>query len=334
MKKKTIVIAEAGINHNGNLNRALKMVDVAKTAGANFIKFQTFNPNSLATKKAKKASYQKKSNDFTKNQLDMLKKYTLNHKDFLRIFNYCKKKKILFLSSAFDLESLIFLKKIGCRVYKIPSGEINNVPYLKKLGSFNKKIFLSTGMSNLNEIKYSINVLVKSGTKKSNITVLHCVSEYPAKFKKLNLNAIKFLKKKLNMNIGYSDHSLGIEAPISAVSIGASVIEKHFTLNKNLRGPDHKMSLDGNELKQMIQCVRNIELSLGVNNKIVSKAENSIKKLVRKSIIAKKNISKGEIFTKINLTTKRPGNGMSPTYWEKILGKKSKRNFQKDEKIR
>ncbi len=332
---KPIIIAEAGVNHNGSIKIAKRLIDVAKNAGADYVKFQTFEAKKLVTKKAKLADYQKKNLKQNKSQYQMLKKLELKKEDHKKLINYCKRKKIKFLSTAFDLESLEFLvKKCKIDCIKIPSGEITNLPLLEKAASLKRKIFLSTGMSNLSEINLAIKVLNKNGCKKKDITVLHCTTNYPAKPDELNLAALKLLKKKFAINVGYSDHSLGILAPIIALSYGASVIEKHFTLNKNLKGPDHKASLEPEELKEMVKNIKSATLMIGKELKIISQAEKKNKQIARKSIVAKKMISKGEKFTKLNLTCKRPGTGISPMNWYKVIGKKAKKKFEIDEIIK
>jgi|TARA_B100001989_G_C24529083_1_gene460486 N,N'-diacetyllegionaminate synthase len=332
---KPIIIAEAGVNHNGSIKIAKKLIDVAKIAGADYVKFQTFEAKKLTTKKAKLADYQKKNLKQNKSQYQMLKKLELKKKDHKNLINYCKRKKIKFLSTAFDLESLEFLvKKCKIDCIKIPSGEITNLPLLEKAASLKKKIFLSTGMSNLSEINSAIKILNKNGCKKKDITVLHCTTNYPAKPDELNLAALKLFKKKFKINVGYSDHSLGILAPIIALSYGASVIEKHFTLNKNFKGPDHKASLEPKELKEMVENIKKAALMIGKELKIISQAEKKNKQIARKSIVAKMMINKGEKFTRFNLTCKRPGNGISPMNWYKIIGKKAKKKFDIDEIIK
>ena len=329
---RTLIIAEAGVNHNGCLILAKRLIKEAKNVGADIVKFQTFKAKNTVIQSAKKANYQIKNNK-KESQYSMLKKLELSFKDFKKLFDYSKKIKIEFLSTAFDIDSLIFLKKIGQKKFKIPSGEINNLPYLRKVGSFNKEIILSTGMSSLKEIKVAINILNENGTKKNKITVLQCNTEYPTPFKDVNLNSMQTIKKELNVNIGYSDHTKGYEVPIAAVAMGAKIIEKHFTLNTNLIGPDHKISLNPREFKQMVSSIRNIENSLGNIQKKLTKSEKKNIKIIRRSIVASKNIKKGEIFSSLNLTLKRPGTGITPMKWDKIIGKKAKRNFKKDSLI-
>jgi len=332
-KKKLIIIAEAGVNHNGNIKIAKQMIDSASLIGANFIKFQTFDPNLIATNYATIAPYQKKILKKKINQKKLLTKLSLSHNEFVEIKLYCKKKNIGFLSSAFDLKSLIFLNKIGLKIFKIPSGELTNYPYLKLVGSFNKKIYLSTGMATLNEIQFALNTLIHSGCNKKNICILHCVSDYPTQFKDLNLNFIPVLKDIFKTEVGFSDHSLGIEASVAAVALGAVVIEKHFTLNKKMQGPDHKMSLDICEFSDLIKMLKNTEMALGSRKKIITKKEKILKKYARKSIVANSKIYKGDTFSENNLTTKRPGTGKSPILWKRVIGKIAKNNYEENEKI-
>jgi len=330
---KVKIILEAGINHNGSLNLAKKMVDVAAKSGADFIKFQTFKADYLVTKYAKRASYSLKN--FKKNltHYEMLKKFELSEKDHFVLIKYCKKKNIRFLSSPFSIESFDFLNKLKIETIKIPSGEITNLPFLRHIGKHKKKVIISTGMSYLNEVKEALRILVKAGTTKKNITVLHCNTEYPSPFSDINLKAMLAMKKKLGVKIGYSDHSLGTIVPIAATAMGASIIEKHFTLNKKLSGPDHKASLSPSEVYQMVDGIRATEKILGSNIKQPTLSEKKNKVSARKSIVAKIFISKGDKFTEHNLTSKRPGNGISPMNWNKVIGKKSKKNYKKDDLI-
>jgi len=330
---KVKIILEAGINHNGSLNLAKKMVDVAAKSGADFIKFQTFKADYLVTKYAKRASYSLKN--FKKNltHYEMLKKFELSEKDHFVLIKYCKKKNIRFLSSPFSIESFDFLNKLKIETIKIPSGEITNLPFLRHIGKHKKKVIISTGMSYLNEVKEALQILIKAGTTKKNITVLHCNTEYPSPFSDINLKAMLAMKKKLGVKIGYSDHSLGTIVPIAATAMGASIIEKHFTLNKKLSGPDHKASLSPSEVYQMVDGIRATEKILGSNIKQPTLSEKKNKVSARKSIVAKIFISKGDKFTEHNLTSKRPGNGISPMNWNKVIGKKSKKNYKKDDLI-
>ena len=334
MKNKVLIIAEAGVNHNGSLKIAKKLVDAAKFAGADIVKFQTFKASSLATSKAPKAKYQISKNMKKENQFQMLKKLELKYEYHLDLIKYCKLKKIEFLSSAFDLTDLDFLKKLKLKRFKIPSGEITNYLYLNKIGSFKKKIILSTGMSNLSEISKALSIIYKKGVKKKQITLLHCTSEYPATIDALNLNAITTLREKFNLTIGYSDHTTNCITAVAAVALGAQIIEKHLTLDNNFNGPDHKSSLNPQDFKLMVKYIRQTEKSLGNGIKIPNKYEKKNIKIVRKSIVAKNNIKKGELFSVKNLSFKRPGYGISPMKIMRILGKRAKKNFKKDDLIK
>lgn len=330
---KTLIIAEAGVNHNGNIKIAMKMIDIAVKANANFIKFQTFIPENLVKGSCGLTKYQKINTNF-KNQLQMLKKLSLSFDDFKKIKRKCDEKKIEFMSSPFDDDSIEFLKKIKVKYIKIPSGEITNIPYLEKIGMLNLKVILSTGMSNMSELVIALKILMKSGTKKSNITVLHCNSEYPAKINELNLCSIKYIKDKLNIKVGYSDHSIGYEASLMALSLGATVLEKHFTLNKKLSGPDHKASLSPNELINYIFKIRTFEKSIGKYHKKPSSSEIKNINLIRKKIIAKKEILKGEKFDNKNLTTVRSSSGLCASKWYQLIGKKANQKFLKNQSIK
>ena len=331
---KVFIIAEAGVNHNGSLKVAKKMIDVAASAGADAIKFQTFRAEALVSKFAAKASYQKKATGGDETQLEMIKKLELSQNAHKELIRYCRSKKIIFLSSPFDLESIDFLARLGLRTFKIPSGEITNLPYLRKIGALGRKIVMSTGMSTLAEVKDALNVLVRSGTKKKDIVLLHCNTEYPTPFKDVNLLAMVTMKNILDAQVGYSDHTLGVEAAIAAVALGASVIEKHFTLDKHMAGPDHRISLDPDELKYMVNALRNIEIAFGSGVKVVSPSERINKGIVRKSIVAALDIKKGKRFTKNNLAVKRPGTGITPMRWDIVLGKSAKKDFHQDELIK
>ena len=332
---KVIIIAEAGPNHNGKIKNAFKLIDIAKRCGADFIKFQTSKPENHISKFAKKANYQfKNTSKKNSSQLQMSKKMTLSYKDFDQVYKYCKKKKINFLSTAFDLESIDFLRRFKMKYIKIPSGEITNLPYLIKVAKLKKKILLSTGMSNSREISKAIQILIKNGSSKNKITVLQCNTEYPTPLSDVNLKAMKFMSKKFKTNVGYSDHTLGIEASLAAVAMGAKVIEKHFTISKKLKGPDHKASLEENELKQLIQGIRNVEVVIGKEEKKLTKSEKKNINIARNSIVAASKIKRDEKFTKLNITIKRPGNGISPMKYFEVLGKKAKKNFIKDELIK
>ena len=331
MKNKIIIVAEIGVNHNGSLKLAKKMIDFALKAKVDFVKFQSYITNNLVIDNSQLATYQKKN--FSGSQNDLLHKYELTFKDQVKLFKYCKKKKINFISTPFDNDSLNFLKN-KVSIIKISSGDLDNIPFLINIAKMKKKIFLSTGMSNVKEISISLDVLIKNGVKKKDITLLHCHSEYPTLFRDINLKSITYLKKKFNTNIGFSDHTKGVEASIAAAALGATVIEKHFTLSKKMKGPDHSASINFDELKFMVNSIRNIEDGLGKFGKFVSKAEKKNKLIVRKSIIASTIIKKGTILSINNLVTKRPGDGISAIRWKSILGKKAIKDFQKNEKIK
>ncbi|NBJ92524.1 N-acetylneuraminate synthase [Parablautia muri] len=327
---RTLIIAEAGVNHNGDLSMAKELVWTAKDCGADIVKFQTANIDSLVSKSAQMAEYQQKNTGQKKSQKEMLRNILLKFEDFNELANCCIKTGIQFLSTPFDIESVHFLNKFQ-NIWKIPSGEITNYPYLVEIGRTKKKVILSTGMSELSEIYDAVNTLKNNGTK--DITLLHCTTEYPAPIEEVNLNVMETLKQEFGCSIGYSDHTQGIEIALAAVAMGAEIIEKHFTLDKNLPGPDHKASLEPDELKDMIKCIRNIELARGTNIKKPTVSELKNKNIARKSIVAAKTIKYGEPFTEENLTTKRPGTGISPMKWNEILGKKAARCFEEDELI-
>ena len=331
---KTFIIAEAGVNHNGSLKKALKLIDVAVTAGANAIKFQTFKAENLATDYAPKAEYQKYKSLKKETQFQMLKKLEFTEAMHNACFKKCKKKKIIFISSAFDIESLNYLKKLKLRYFKVPSGEITNIPYLEVLGRFRKKVILSTGMSSIYEIKKAIQTLVINGTKKNNITLMQCTSAYPAPYDEINLNTIATLKNSFKLNIGFSDHSLGVQASIAAVALGAKFIEKHITLSKKLKGPDHRASLNPKEFKFMVQSIRIVQKTLGDKIKKITRSEKKNFYIVRKSIVASTKIKKNERFSNFNITCKRPGTGISPLFFKKLIGKKSMKNYNKNDLIR
>ena len=327
----TFIIAEAGVNHNGSFELAKQLVDKAVQAGVDCIKFQTFNSKNLVSAQAQKAEYQKKTTDSNESQLDMLKKLELSHEQFKELKEYCDQKGIMFLSTPFDLESIDFLAELGVKIWKIPSGEITNYPFLRAIGKRKESVIMSTGMCTLEEVRDAVKVLNEFGT--NDITLLHCTTEYPAPYDSVNLNAMLTLKKEFGFNVGYSDHTNGIEIPIAAVAVGAIVIEKHFTLDKNMEGPDHKASLEPDELKQMVQGIRHIETALGDGNKQPSEVEKKNIAIARKSIVAKFDIKKGEKFTEGNLAAKRPGNGISPMKWNNVVGKVAKKDFSVDELI-
>ncbi|WP_347488243.1 N-acetylneuraminate synthase [Desulfoscipio sp. XC116] len=325
------IIAEAGVNHNGDIKLAKKLVDAAKSAGADAVKFQTFKTESLVSKAAPKAEYQKQNTMTDGNQLEMLKKLELSYNYFKELKEYCTEKGILFLSTAFDFDSIECLESLEMPVYKVPSGEITNLPYLMKIAGTGKPVIISTGMSDLDEVGSAIKVLRDNGA--GTMTLLHCNTQYPTPFEDANLMAMLTLRERFGVAVGYSDHTLGIEAPIAAVALGATVIEKHFTLDKSLEGPDHKASLDPQELKAMVTSIRNIEVALGDGIKQPSASEIMNKAAARKSIVAGRNIAKGEIFTEDNLAIKRPGNGISPMKWFEVLGMSAARDFCEDELI-
>jgi len=330
---KVFIVAEAGVNHNGSVKIAKKMVDVAVNAGADAVKFQTFDTRPLVSKNAPKAEYQMKTTSINESQLQMIKKLELGINIHRELLKYCRKNKIVFLSSPFDLKSVDLLVKLGLRVFKIPSGEITNLPYLRRIGSLKNKVIISTGAANVSEIRLALDILIKAGTKKKDITVLQCNTAYPTPACDANLLAMCTIRKVFNVKVGYSDHTQGIEIPIAAAALGAVIIEKHFTLDKNMEGPDHKASLNPEELKSMVNAIRKIEKALGdgIKKPSVSELENRI--FIRKSIVAGIDIKKKDVFTEQNITTKRSATGLSPMEWDNVIGRVAKRNFQEDEKI-
>ena len=325
------IIAEAGVNHNGDIMLAKKLIDTAKTVGADAVKFQTFIAENVLSKIAQKADYQKQTTGPNESQLEMVKKLELSFCDFRELKNYCVEKKISFLSTPFDLDSIDFLESLEIPMYKVPSGEITNLPYLIKIANTGKSVIMSTGMSDLDEVGLALDVLRDNGA--GAITLLHCNTQYPTAYVDANIKAMITLKERFGVEVGYSDHTLGIEAPIAAAALGATVIEKHFTLDKNMAGPDHKASLNPQELKAMVAAIRNIEIALGDGIKRPSVSEIPNKEVARKSIVAKRNIVKGETFNEDNLTVKRPGNGISPMKWFDVLGMSAGRDFCEDELI-
>lgn len=332
MKKHTIIIAEAGVNHNGDIALAKKLIDAAAVAGVDYVKFQTFIAENLVIQKAKKADYQIKNTANDDSQLNMLKKLELSKESHYELIDYCNKKGVKFLSTAFDFDSIDFLSdKID--FYKIPSGEITNLPYLERVAKLGLPIIMSTGMATLKEVENALLILANNGIKRENITVLHCNTEYPTPMEDVNLSAMLTIERELGVSIGYSDHTLGIEIPIAATALGAKVIEKHFTLDKNMDGPDHAASLEPNELIAMVKAIRNIDQAMGDGVKKPSKSELKNIPIVRKSIVAAKIIQKGDYFTKENLTVKRPGNGISPMRWHDLIGTKSTKNYNSDDLI-
>jgi N,N'-diacetyllegionaminate synthase len=330
---KTFIIAEAGVNHNGSIELAKQLIDVAVNAGADAVKFQTFKAEKLLSKSAKKADYQKETTSGNESQFEMIKKLELDLASHHILIDYCKIKGILFLSTPFDLESIDLLDKLGINIFKIPSGEITNLPYLEKIAKLNKQIILSTGMSNLGDIEKALEVLTFYGTDINKIIILHANTEYPTPMEDVNLRAMITIGKAFNVKYGYSDHTKGIEVPIAAVALGASVIEKHFTLDKTMEGPDHKASLEPIELENMVHSIRNIEKALGNGIKQISASEQKNIKIARKSIVASRNIEAGEILTEDNLCIKRPGNGISPMRWYEILGSKAVKSYKEDDLI-
>lgn len=329
--KKVLIIAEAGVNHNGDINLAKKLIEQAAKAGADVVKFQTFKANSCVSVSAKKAKYQLETTAKEENQLEMIKKLELSYESHFELMKHCKKHGIAFLSTPFDLESVEFLRGLDLPYFKIPSGEITNFPYLKAVAKCKKKVLLSTGMANLGEIEAALEILRKNGTK--NITLLHCNTEYPTPFKDVNLNALKTLKEAFKLEVGYSDHTEGIVASLGAVALGAVVIEKHFTLDKTMEGPDHRASLEFEELRALCKGIRELEKALGSGIKKASKSEAKNKIIARKSLVAKREIQKGEKFSIENLTTKRPGSGISAMRYEEYLGKRALKTYKKDELI-
>lgn len=324
------IIAEAGVNHNGSFDLACKLVDAAKEAGVDCIKFQTFKSKNLVSNSAQKADYQK-STTGEGSQVDMLKKLELSYDEFLKLKAYCDQVGICFLSTPFDFDSIEFLNSIDMPFWKIPSGEVTNLPYLEALAKTGKPVVMSTGMCEMKEIEAAIDVLKKNGTKE--IKLLHCNTEYPTPFEDVNLKAMLTMKDALGLEVGYSDHTKGIDVPVAAVALGATVIEKHFTLDRNMEGPDHKASLEPDELAAMVSSIRHIEKALGSGDKTPSPSERKNIAIARKSIVAKMDIKQGEVFTVDNITVKRPGNGISPMLWHEVLGKAASRDFEEDELI-
>jgi N,N'-diacetyllegionaminate synthase len=325
------IIAEAGVNHNGNIDIARKMIDAAVEFKADAIKFQTFKAEYVISKYAQKAEYQKQTTGVEESQLEMVKKLEFTHDEFRDLKGYCSKKGVLFLSTPFDFVSIDFLQSINISMLKVPSGEITNLPYLIKIAQTGKPVILSTGMSTLGEVRAAIEILRRNGS--SEITLLHCNTEYPTPYEDVNLNAMLTMQRELGLQVGYSDHTPGIEVSVAAVSLGAVVIEKHFTLDKNMEGPDHKASLEPDEFAVMVRAIRNVEKALGSGEKKPSPSEIKNMNIARKSIVAARDIVKGEQFTEDNLTVKRPGDGVSPMKWFEILGTTAKKDFCEDELI-
>lgn len=324
-----LIIAEAGVNHNGSLSLAKNLADKAKEAGADYVKYQTFNPSNMVSKYAAKAEYQKQTTDSKQSQLDMLEELMLSYDEFVELKEYCGQIGIGFLSTSFDLDSTEFLTRLGCEIWKIPSGEVTNYPYLVDIARKHQPIILSTGMCDEEDIAAAIEVLKSNGAGK--ISLLHCTTEYPTPFEDVNLKAMCTMRDIFGLEVGYSDHTRGIEVPIAAVAMGAKIIEKHFTLDKNMEGPDHKASLEPDELKQMVDSIRNIEKALGSGTKRPAESEKKNIAIARKSIVAKTQIKKGELLTTENITTKRPGDGISPMRWNEVIGTCAIRDFDEDE---
>ncbi len=333
LTKRTLIVAEAGVNHNGDINLAKQLIDAAVVAGADLVKFQTFSANRQVTRTAKKAEYQSQTTDSTESQHTMLRRLELTEAMHHELIAHCAAQNIGFFSTGFDIESVDLLVSLGQECFKIPSGEITNLPYLKHLGKIGKTVLLSTGMSTLGDIEAAINILEEAGTPRALLTVLHCTTGYPTPMKEVNLRAMQNIHAAFGVPVGYSDHTQGIEVAIAAVAMGATVIEKHFTLDRNLPGPDHQASLEPAELKAMIAAIRNIELSLGDGTKRLTPSEIGNRPVVRKSLVASRQIKAGEVFTAENLTTKRPGTGISPMRWDEIIGCTASRSFSEDELI-
>ena len=334
MSKRVLIIAEAGVNHNGSLELAKQLIDRAVEAGVDIIKFQTFKSEKLVSKAAKQAEYQQRNiGKKDEGQLNMLKKLELSQADHEELISYCNERGIRFFSTAFDMDSIDYLHSLDMGLWKIPSGEITNYPYLRKIAQYNEPVILSTGMCELSDIEAAMKVLLDFGVKKEQITILHCNTEYPTPFADVNLKAMLEIGEKFGIQIGYSDHTKGIEVPIAAVALGATVIEKHFTLDKNMEGPDHKASLEPDELRAMVSAIRNIEQALGSGHKTISESERKNIEIARKSIVAARPIEVGELLTEENLTVKRPGNGISPMRWNEVVGTRAVQSFNEEDPI-
>ena len=333
MSSKVFIISEAGVNHNGSLDLAKKLIDVASESGADAVKFQTFKAEKLVSKNAQKADYQKQTTNKTESQFDMIKKLELDMDTHKELIAYCETKNIMFLSTPFDHDSIELLNDLGLEIFKIPSGEITNLPYLRHIGKLNKKVILSTGMADIGEIEDALDILINTGTKKENITILHANTMYPTPMEDVNLKAMVTIGNTFDIAYGYSDHTLGIEVDIAAVALGACCVEKHFTLDKMMEGPDHKASLEPHELKSMIKAIRNIELALGSCVKKPSKSEIPNMQIARKSIVAKLDIKKGDKLSEENITIKRPGNGINPMRWDEVVGTIAAKDYKEDELI-
>lgn len=330
---KTFVIAEAGVNHNGSLELAKKLVDVAVAAGADAVKFQTFKAEKLVSKAAQKAAYQKQTTAVDESQYEMIKKLELDENSHRALISYCKEKRIMFLSTPFDHDSIDMLNDFGMPIFKIPSGEITNLPYLRHIGRLGKEVILSTGMSDLGEVEDALDILVQEGVPKEKISVLHATTEYPCPIDEVNLRAMLTIREAFGVKVGYSDHTQGIEVPIAAVAMGACVIEKHFTLDRTMEGPDHKASLEPQELKAMVTAIRRVSLAMGDGVKKPTESERRNIAIARKSIVASEKIRTGELFSEANITVKRPGNGVNPMRWDEVMGQVAQRDYEEDDLI-
>lgn len=330
----TFIIAEAGVNHNGDMDIARQLIKTAADAGADAVKFQTFKADKLLTKSAEKAEYQKKLSDANESQHELIRKLELTENDHLELMECCRENNITFLSSPFDLSSIDLLHRLGLEVFKIPSGEIINMPYLEAIGRLQKRVVLSTGMSNMKEVEDALQILLLAGTSKENITVLHANTEYPSPAEDVNLKAMQSIRKAFQVKVGYSDHTRGIEISLAAVALGACVIEKHFTLDRDMKGPDHKASLEPLELEALVKGIRNIEKAMGDGKKMPSQSEAKNINIVRKSIVASRDIASGELFSAENITAKRPGTGISPMRWNEIIGTRANQDYNTDDLIR
>lgn len=333
MSQDVLIIAEAGVNHNGDMQNALKLIDAAADAGADIVKFQTFKAEALSTKAAEMAAYQKENIGKVDSQFNMLKKLELKHEDHGMLIQHCQKRNIRFFSTGFDIESLKFLSTLNMGLWKVPSGEMTNRPYLEFLAQQKGDFILSSGMCDMNDIKAAIEIFIKAGVEKSRISILHCNTDYPTRMEDVHLNAMSTIHNETGLKVGYSDHTLGIEIPVAAVTLGAQIIEKHFTLDRTLPGPDHKASLEPQELKQMVIGIRNVSKALGRFEKKPTEREILNRAIARKSIVAAKAIKKGEILSEDNLTTKRPGTGLSPMKWHEIIGQKASKDYNADDLI-
>lgn len=333
MKNHVVIIAEAGVNHNGSLDIAKKLVDIAKVSGVDIVKFQLAIPELLVSKNARMAEYQIQNTGKSDSQLEMIKKISLTFDEHVELMDYCEKNGVAYLCTPFDLPSIDFLYEHGCNIWKIPSGEITNFPYLRKIGLLNGKVIMSTGMSTIEDIRNAVQTLVCFGQDERNITLLHCNTQYPTPFEDVNLKAMLSIQKEFGLEVGYSDHTSSVEVSIAAVALGAMVIEKHFTLDRNMPGPDHKASLEPKELKTMVSAIRHIEQSLGDGVKNITDSERINIAVARKSIVAAYPIKKGALFTEENLTVKRPGTGLSPMRWQEVVGTIATKDYQEEDLI-